>query len=92
LPRHAQSPHPKLLDQQSVETDIRKRKDLVWEIERKFAEDGARPVIFLRARCHLLATFVKGVTLAANSIFKHCRPPNPPGSQWAITRPKAHRF
>ena len=36
----------KLIDRQSNESDIEKRKRLVWEIERKLAEDGARPIIF----------------------------------------------
>ena len=36
----------KLIDQQSAEADREKRKQLVWEIERKLAEDSARPVIF----------------------------------------------
>ena len=43
----------KLIDQQSIEADQEKRKQLVWEIERKLAEDGARPIIFYdrRATC-----------------------------------------
>ena len=36
----------KLVDRQSMESDQEKRKQLVWEIERRLAEDGARPVIF----------------------------------------------
>jgi peptide/nickel transport system substrate-binding protein len=36
----------KLVDQQSAETDLEKRKRLVWEIERKLAEDDARPILF----------------------------------------------
>ena len=36
----------KLVDQQSMEADPEKRKKLVWEIERRLAEDAARPVIF----------------------------------------------
>jgi hypothetical protein len=36
----------KLIDQQSAEADREKRKQLVWEIERRLAEDGARPIIF----------------------------------------------
>ena len=36
----------KLIDQQSMEPNQDKRKNLVWEIERRLAEDGARPVIF----------------------------------------------
>ncbi len=42
-----------LIDRQSIEADTQKRKKLVWEIERKLAEDGARPIIFYdrRASC-----------------------------------------
>ena len=36
----------KLIDQQSREADPDKRKQIVWEIERKLAEDDARPIIF----------------------------------------------
>ena len=35
----------KLVDQQSMQSDPEKRKKLVWEIKRRLAEDGARPVI-----------------------------------------------
>ena len=35
-----------LIDRQSQELDKAKRKELVWEIERKLAEDLARPIIF----------------------------------------------
>jgi peptide/nickel transport system substrate-binding protein len=43
----------KLIDRQSIEADRERRKKLVWEIERKLAEDGARPIIFYdrRATC-----------------------------------------
>ena len=34
------------IEQQSVEADEGRRKQLVWAIERKLAEDGARPIIF----------------------------------------------
>jgi peptide/nickel transport system substrate-binding protein len=63
----------KLVDQQSAEADIRKRKNLVWEIERKLAEDGARPVIFYGRGATCWQPYVKGVTLAANSIFNGWR-------------------
>ena len=36
----------KLIDTQSAEVDREKRKKLVWEIERKLAEDVARPPDF----------------------------------------------
>ena len=34
-----------LIDKQSQETELEKRKQLVWDIERKLAEDVARPII-----------------------------------------------
>src|SRR5262249_3150269 len=52
---------------------IRKRKNLVWEIERKLAEDGARPVIFYGRGATCRQPYVKGLTLAANSIFNGWR-------------------
>ena len=50
----------KLIDRQSMEADQEKRKQLVWEIERKLAEDGVRPIIFYAARRHLLAALCQG--------------------------------
>ncbi|MGB9648650.1 MAG: hypothetical protein WCB44_26605, partial [Stellaceae bacterium] len=35
-----------LFDRQSMEANPGARRNLVWEIERKLAEDGARPIIF----------------------------------------------
>jgi len=45
-----------LVDQQSAESDKEKRKQLVWEIEKRLAEDGARPVIFYPPPGHLPAS------------------------------------
>jgi peptide/nickel transport system substrate-binding protein len=39
----------KLIDQQSAEANREKRKQLVWQIERKLAEEQARPIISIRA-------------------------------------------
>ena len=36
----------KLIDKQSAETNIEKRKKIVWEIEKKLIEDDVRPVLF----------------------------------------------
>src|SRR6202040_1489302 len=36
----------KVIDRQSAEANQEKRRELVWQIERKLAEDGARPIIF----------------------------------------------
>jgi hypothetical protein len=49
----------KLIDQQSAEPNREKRKQLVWQIERKLAEDGARPIIFY-PRGGLLAALCQG--------------------------------
>jgi len=40
----------RLIDRQSSEPDQAKRKQIVWEIERKLAEDAARPAIFYPIR------------------------------------------
>jgi ABC-type transport system substrate-binding protein len=35
-----------LIERQSAETDPAKRKELVWQIERKLVQDAVRPIIF----------------------------------------------
>ena len=63
----------KLIDRQSAETDQGKRKQLVWEIERKLAEDGARPIIFYDRRDTCWQLYVKGLTIMVNSVFSGAR-------------------
>ena len=63
----------KLIDRQSIEADTQKRKKLVWEIERKLAEDGARPIIFYDRRATCWQPHVKGLTVMVNSIFNGWR-------------------
>jgi peptide/nickel transport system substrate-binding protein len=63
----------KLIDQQSAELDREKRKKLVWEIERKLAEDGARPVIVHNLGNTCWDPKVKGVLLQHNSIYNGWR-------------------
>ena len=36
----------RLIEEQSTEADTEKRRKLVWQIERRLAEEVARPVIF----------------------------------------------
>jgi peptide/nickel transport system substrate-binding protein len=59
----------KLIEQQSIEADPGRRKQLVWEIERKLAEDVARPIIFYSRRGTCWQPWVKGLTIMVNSIF-----------------------
>jgi peptide/nickel transport system substrate-binding protein len=63
----------KLIEQQSLEADPEKRKQLVWAIERKLAEDGARPIIFYDRRATCWNPHVKGLTLMVNSLFNGWR-------------------
>ena len=63
----------KLVDRQSMEADQEKRKKLVWEIERKLAEDGARPIIFYDRRATCWQPQVKGLTMMVNSIYNGWR-------------------
>ena len=51
-----------LINQQSIETDLAKRKQLVWRIERKLIEDDARPVIFFPRGAVCRTPSVKGLT------------------------------
>jgi peptide/nickel transport system substrate-binding protein len=63
----------KLVDQQSAEPDKGKRQKLVWEIEKKLAADGARPVIFYPRQATCRYPQVKGLTVMANSIYNGYR-------------------
>jgi ABC-type transport system substrate-binding protein len=62
-----------LIFQQSREIDMSKRKQLVWEIERKLAEDVARPIIFHNRAATCWHPHVKGVVLHQNSIYNNWR-------------------
>src|SRR5260370_38109782 len=62
-----------LIDRQSIEADQEKRKKLVWEIERRLAEDGARPIIFYNRGATCWQPHVKGLTIMVNSIVNGWR-------------------
>jgi peptide/nickel transport system substrate-binding protein len=63
----------KLVDQQSMEADPGKRKKLVWEIERRLAQDAVRPVIFYPRGGTCRQPWVKGLTIMVNSIYNGWR-------------------
>src|SRR5881394_4033935 len=63
----------KLFDQQSQETDVAKRKKLVWEIDKKLQEDVARPIIFHGRMGSCWQPYVKGVTIMVNSSYNGYR-------------------
>jgi peptide/nickel transport system substrate-binding protein len=62
-----------LIDKQSAEPDPVKRKELVWQIERKLIEDAVRPIIFFMRQGTCWQPEVKGLTLMDNSIFNNWR-------------------
>src|ERR1700737_3859534 len=62
-----------LIDRQSAEPDPVKRKELVWQIERRLIDDAVRPVIFFMRQGTCWQPEVKGLTLMDNSIFNNWR-------------------
>jgi peptide/nickel transport system substrate-binding protein len=63
----------KLVNQQSMESDPVKRKQIVWQIERIIAEAGFRPVLYYPAGASCWEPWVKGLTLMTNSIYNGWR-------------------
>jgi len=59
----------KLFDQQSMEQDQEKRHHLVWEIDKKLQEDGARPILFHNRFATCWHKRVTGLTIMVNSLF-----------------------
>ncbi len=62
-----------MVDRQSMEPDQEKRKALVWQIERKLAEEGVRPVIMYFTAGNCRQPNVKGLTIMVNSIYNGWR-------------------
>ncbi len=63
----------KMVDQQSMEFDQDKRKRLVWEIEKKLAQDVARPIIYHSRSGTCWRPYVKGYTMSVNGIANGLR-------------------
>jgi peptide/nickel transport system substrate-binding protein len=63
----------RLLDLQSQEADEKKRRDIVWQIERILVEDVARPIIFHGNQATCWQPHVKGHVQPENSIYNSWR-------------------
>src|ERR1700722_12081343 len=63
----------KLFDQQSQETDLAKRKQLVWEIDKKIQEDVARPILLYSHMATCWKPYVKNMTIMVNSSYNGFR-------------------
>jgi peptide/nickel transport system substrate-binding protein len=62
-----------LLERQSQEADVDKRKSMVWEIERILAEDVARPIIYHNRASTCWHAHLKGYVHQENSIYNNWR-------------------
>jgi len=63
----------KLFIEQSMMDDQEARKKLVWEIDRKLQEDGARPIIYHFQWATCWQPYVKGLTTMTNSMYNGWR-------------------
>ena len=63
----------KLMEQQSMESDFEKRRAIVWEIDRKLQEDGARPILFHARSAQCWQPHVKGFEMMVNSVYNGWR-------------------
>jgi peptide/nickel transport system substrate-binding protein len=63
----------KMVDQQSLEPNPEKRKQIVWQIERKLADAAVRPVLFYPVGASCMQPYVKGLTIMTNSIYNGWR-------------------
>src|SRR5215213_4697313 len=59
--------------EQSIMADQEQRRKLVWEIDRRLQEDGARPIVFHARGATCMQPYVKGVTIMVNSIYNGWR-------------------
>jgi len=63
----------KLFSQESMEKDQDKRKKIVWDIDRKLQEDGARPILYHNQFATCWQPQLKGLTIMVNSLFNGWR-------------------
>jgi peptide/nickel transport system substrate-binding protein len=61
------------MDRQSMEKDQEKRRQIVWDIDRKLQEDGARPILFHNRFATCWQPQLKGLTIMVNSLFNGWR-------------------
>jgi peptide/nickel transport system substrate-binding protein len=62
-----------LFEKQSVETDVEKRKKMVWDIDKKLQEDVARPILMHARSGTCWKPYVKNMTIMNNSAYNGYR-------------------
>jgi peptide/nickel transport system substrate-binding protein len=63
----------KLIDQQSMEPDLEKRKQLVWQIDSMLQQNVVRPILYHMRQATCWRPEVKGISLQVNSIYNNWR-------------------
>ncbi len=63
----------RLIDRQSMEPDAEKRRKVVWEVERRLAEDASRPVLLYSRFATCMQPQLKGLMTMTNSRFNGWR-------------------
>lgn len=63
----------RLVDQQSREPDQARRRQIVWEIDRRLQQDVVRPMIYYTRAATCWRPEVKGLTLMVNSTYNGWR-------------------
>jgi peptide/nickel transport system substrate-binding protein len=62
-----------LIDQQSIERDLKRRHELVWDIDRRLQEDVVRPILYYMRKATCWSPQVKGLRPQVNSIYNGWR-------------------
>jgi peptide/nickel transport system substrate-binding protein len=70
---YCNKPLQALFDQQSQETDLAKRRELVWKIDMELQNDIARPIIFHGKQATCWAPYVHGFRPMVNSSYNGYR-------------------
>ncbi len=71
--KYCNSEMDKLIDQQSAETDLDKRKPMVWQVDSILQNDVVRPILYHMRQATCWRPEVKGVKLMSNSIYNGWR-------------------
>ena len=62
-----------LFDKQSVETDVEKRRKMVWDIDKELQEDVARPILMHARSGTCWKPYVRKLTIMTNSSYNGYR-------------------
>jgi peptide/nickel transport system substrate-binding protein len=63
----------KLIDQQSMETDLGKRREVVWKIDSMLQQNVVRPILYHMRQATCWRPEVKGLNIQVNSIYNGWR-------------------